>query len=142
MSATSTTETLKTRRPLGIYLVALLLLLLAAFNGLDAYLTYEGWPFLQFPRISDYFTRYTINGATIALAVFCIVGLMTRQRWAWYLTMIITGISLFISIWGHFNDAQKYGAMLLESLIVLYLNQRSVQDFFRKPEPNLVGQTK
>lgn len=140
MSATSSRDVLKTRRPLGIYLVALLLLLLAAFNGLDAYLTYEGWPFLQYPGISNLFLRYGINGVNIALAVFCIVGLLSRQRWAWYLTMMITGVALFISIWAHFNDTQKYGSMLLETLIVLYLNQRSVQDFFRKPEPGLVGQ--
>lgn len=140
MSAT-TTSIVSKRRPYGIYLVCLLLLLLGAFNGLDAYLTYEGWPYLQYPRITDLNVRYGINSAVIVVTVLCIVGLLARLRWAWFLTMFLIGVALFFSIWAHFNGTQKYLSMLLEALIVFYLNQRSVQDYFRKPEPELVGRT-
>lgn len=127
------------RRPPGLYIVCLLLVISIIYNVLDAYNVYEGLPSLQYPSLVNTNVRYGIDGFRSIVSVFCIVGLLSGRQWAWKLTMMLMGFQLFIGVWAYFLGRPPYANLVVNSLCVLYLNLRSVQDFFKKPEPSLVG---
>ena len=67
-----------------------------------------------------------------------VLGLLLQKRWGWIITMILTGFGLFFTIWSYFQDTPRYFPMLIYVIMVLYLNQRDVQQVFRErsdPEP-------
>jgi hypothetical protein len=125
------------RRPVGIYIVCLLLLLIALVNGWDVYQVVKGLPSFQYPALASRNLLFGVDSAKVIVAVFCIAGLLAGRQWAWHLTMILLGVGLLMNIWGYFSGRVPYVGMALQSLAVLYLNLRSVQDFFKRPEPEL-----
>lgn len=126
------------RRPPGLYMVCLLLTISVVYNALDAYSVFNGRPSLQYPSLVDTNFRYGIDAFRIILSALCIAGLLSGQRWAWHLTMLLMGFQLFIGVWAYFLGRPPYLSLLVNALSVLYLNLRSVQDFFKTPEPGLV----
>ncbi len=64
-------------------------------------------------------------------------GLWRLQRWAWFLLMMRLGVSMSIGLWLYIysQGAPDYLDMLLHVVMVLYLNQREVQQAFEhKPK--------
>ena len=114
------------RRPFGLFIIMglqatlaiLLTLALLGAQGLDPYLRI----FFQNPMFYTWFGWVFIG--SLALAV---LGLLFLKRWGWILTMILTGIGLYFTIWGYFQGTPNYIAMILDLVIVFYLNQRDVQ---------------
>lgn len=64
------------------------------------------------------------------LSVASIYGLWRMRRWGWFVTMLDLGISLGIGIYQYFYIAPSYVEMLLNVIMVFYLNQREVQSAF------------
>jgi uncharacterized membrane protein (DUF2068 family) len=74
----------------------------------------------------------TINVLIITLLVINIIGLVRLRRWAWLFTMILTGAGLLIGIVQYFHGVTRYFNLVTGVLIVFYLNQRSVQQRFKR----------
>ena len=59
------------------------------------------------------------------------IGIWTLRRWAWVALMIVVGMALGEGILRYFGREPRYLTMLLNVLIVFYLNQRSMQRLFK-----------
>jgi uncharacterized membrane protein (DUF2068 family) len=71
--------------------------------------------------------------AVVLEAIFSLVsvyGLWRLRRWAWYLIMLQLGLGMTTDLYNYYNEAPEYLSMLFNVLIVLYLNQREVQQAF------------
>jgi uncharacterized membrane protein (DUF2068 family) len=69
--------------------------------------------------------------------LLCAIGLWRRQRWAWFLTMLQVGVFMIEDLYGYFTGApeEEYAwSMLLNVIMVFYLNQREVQAIFTRKE--------
>ncbi|MDD1751874.1 MAG: DUF2127 domain-containing protein [Methanotrichaceae archaeon] len=70
------------------------------------------------------------------------VGFWRMQRWAWICGMILVGLNLAADLWGYFQGNRYWISMIINILIVFYLNQRDVQRAFsRKEEPEVTAWT-
>jgi hypothetical protein len=95
-------------------------------------------PVLRFLMRNQIFFTQIVGWVMVFLLVSAIIGLILLKRWAWTLTMILTGVGLTHTIWGYFQGSPEYVAMLVYILMVFYLNQREVQrafqhEFFTEP---------
>ena len=69
----------------------------------------------------------------VIVNLICAVGLWRRRRWAWFLTMLQLGVFMLSDLYSYFTgDAVETYAwsMLLNVIMVFYLNQREVQALF------------
>lgn len=76
---------------------------------------------------------------TLVINLLCAVGLWRRQRWAWFLTMLQLGFFMLEDLYTYFTGAssEEYAwSMLLNVLMVFYLNQREVQAVFMRKGSN------
>jgi uncharacterized membrane protein (DUF2068 family) len=120
----------KRQRPFGINAILVLLVLLVLNNAVDVVRAIMGLPPHTLPEVD----ALIIQGLNAAIAVFYVVlavGLWQMHDWAWYAAMIACGLSMFFTIWRHFNGGQPYVTMLLVVVIVFYLNQREVKATFK-----------
>lgn len=58
------------------------------------------------------------------------IGLWRLQRFAWVLIMIQTGLGMASDLWGYFHGYPSYTSMLINIIILFYLNQHEVQKAF------------
>ena len=139
------TSTPPPRRPFGLYaiiviqlLLALLSIVLLALAGLAIIMAYTateaGVTLADLDMsISDLVTLALIP----VVNLICAVGLWRRQRWAWFLTMLQLGVFMLSDLYSYFTGdppASYAWSMLLNVVMVFYLNQREVQALFmRKP---------
>jgi hypothetical protein len=72
--------------------------------------------------------------------VILVGGLVALQRWAWVGIMLIVGLGLAVGIWLYFDskvpgsgNEPRYANMLVNVIVVFYLNQRGVQAAFTGP---------
>jgi len=121
------------RRPFGLNIIIVLQLALAIFLIL-ALLGNQG--------ISSYLRLLVRNPifyswagwVLVGFLVLAVIGLLLLRRWGWILTMILTGIFLFLTIWSYFQGSPNFVAMVIDLVIVFYLNQRDVQAPFERHE--------
>lgn len=66
----------------------------------------------------------------ILVEAFIAIGLWRLQRFAWVLIMIQTGLGMASDLWGYFHGYPSYTSMLINIIILFYLNQREVQKAF------------
>ena len=71
----------------------------------------------------------TLHGTLLAITI---VGLLRLRRWAWLLTMILTGSTLLFRIVLYFQAAAPAFNLVFGVLVVFYLNQRNVQQRFKR----------
>jgi uncharacterized membrane protein (DUF2068 family) len=81
-------------------------------------------------KINNPVTMRIVFLAVILLEAFIIVGLWRMQRFAWVLIMVQVGLSMTFDLWGYFHGYPSYVSMLIDVIIVFYLNQREVQRAF------------
>jgi len=58
------------------------------------------------------------------------IGLWRLQRWAWMCLMIWQGLVMAMDIWGRFNGNPSHLTMIINVIIVFYINQREVKKAF------------
>lgn len=65
--------------------------------------------------------------------IWVVVGVWARRRWVWYWMMLLLAYSLANGLRGYFWGEPNYVNMVLNVLMVLYLNQDEVQSLFLQP---------
>ena len=121
----------KRQRPFGINAIIVLLVLLVLNNGVDVIRSIAGLPPHTFPEVNTLIIQ-ALNAAIAIFYAVLAVGLWQMRDWAWYAAMIASGLSMFFSIWRHFNGGQPYVTMFLVVVMVFYLNQREVKAAFQR----------
>jgi hypothetical protein len=130
---------------LGLHIFALVLSILREQFGIinevlsaigDLVLEQFGYGGIFDILIEDMITISIIDIVLIVALALVIAGLLTRQRWAWVMTMIIIGISLLIGILEYFQESPRYLNMLIGVIIVFYLNERNVRRVY---DPTVKG---
>ena len=126
------------KRPFGIYAIIVLLLLnisilflpgVAAFmEGIGVVLPGFGSLVADQQAMIPSLIIATVNLITVA-------GLLLLKRWAWVMSMVLAGISMAIGLVVYFEGRPLYVTMLLNVILVFYLNQRDVQATFTRRFP-------
>lgn len=144
------------RRPFGVYVLTLLMLLAILNASLEIIRVRTGlsgfWAgFDEFFRsrtglvamidhfIDDPTLIQIADGIVIAIWVAIIIGLWLLQRWAWLALMILTGVSLTFSLVRYFEGQPNYLGMLINVVIAFYLNDRSVQRAYARHKPEMTA---
>ncbi len=70
----------------------------------------------------------------LVATVLAIVGMLRHQRWGWTLAIVTTGLILALNLGWWFAGEPRYLGMAMNSIGVLYLNQRDVRIVFEEPE--------
>lgn len=130
------------KRPFGIYAIIVLLLLnisILFLPGVAAVMERLG---VVLPGTGTVlFEQQAIIPSSVigAVNLITVAGLLLLKRWAWVATMVLAGVSMAVGLVLYFEDRPLYITMLLNVILVLYLNQRDVQAIFerRRPEERL-----
>lgn len=134
-------EVIERKRPFGVWLVILSLAANLAINILDAALLAGGTDVLNLaPDEVARSWRFVFDLAAAVVVAVALLGLFLRAHWAWALTMILTGLSLFAGVWSYLSGGEPYINLLLGVLTVFYLNLRSVQNYFKEVDAGLAEQ--
>ncbi|MCB0117038.1 MAG: hypothetical protein KDD84_23220 [Caldilineaceae bacterium] len=87
-----------------------------------------------YPEILDTseLSRFEIGLAVLQAlwTLWVVIGVWTRRRWVWYWMMLLMAYSLANGLRGYFWGEPDYVTMVLNVLMVLYINQREVQQLF------------
>jgi len=129
----STREDRPRRRPFGLYVIVVLLILNAFSFFVDAvqFQSLSSQPFVEVESLE--LAAIRLIAATVLLVVA--VGLWLLRRSAWIATMLATGVGLAQAIVMYWQGFPDYSGMLINVLIVFYLNQRAVQRTFERRGP-------
>ena len=117
-------------RPFGVLAIVALQLLDVLILSLQIGVAWGGLPGVHLPSSIDPQLIVPINGLIITLLLITMVGLLRLRRWAWLLTMILTGLSLLLRLVAYLQGAAPALPLLVGVLTVFYLNQRTVQQRF------------
>jgi hypothetical protein len=142
-------EKIQFKRPFGIIAVIILEIGIALF-GLVFYalMLYMGRSDLIIAPIFNVFKSLydfqdwldVIRLLSTPILFIIAYGLWQYKRWAWVATMAYVGIGMGGQVWAHFFGKPDYLYMLIDVLIVFYLNQSDVQSIFAEV-PNNEGET-
>ena len=138
--------TAKKKRPFGVTVIVILqvvnlVLLIITVAFYDYWLVKLSVTFTQSTPlttqlITNVYSNIAVDILIIAYMIIVSYGFWHLNRWAWFLTMIQMGISLFINLWRYFNGTSNYLAMTILIVMVFYLNQREVQQAFEHTRKN------
>ena len=133
------TEKKQRRRPFGVYVIITLQL----FSIIAGVLVFTAEYFMfSYPELNIelelnfpmHGPQFWLNNAQLGiltvLSIISVIGLWRMQRWAWFLTMLELGFGMVVDISLYFNGGANYFDMLLNVLMVFYLNQKDVQRAF------------
>jgi len=121
----------KRQRPFGITAIIVLLVLLVLNNAVDVVRVIAGLAPYTLPDMGALVIQ-VLNAVIVIFYAILAVGLWQILDWAWYAAMIASGLSMFFTIWRHFNGGQPYVTMFLVVVMVFYLNQREVKAAFQR----------
>jgi hypothetical protein len=80
------------------------------------------------PMVLGEFALLALEGVADLVAA---IGLLLMRRWAWVLTMLLVGYRMATNLWLHFSSGGGDELeLVLDVVIVFYLNQRDVQRAF------------
>ena len=122
----------KRRRPFGVNAIIVLSTLQVLFSVAAVIVLHfdatTAIPYLANLSVERWLMVYLIGTSVVQVAI--VIGLWRLKRWGWFLVMLHTGVGMFLNIWAYFHAQPNYIAMLASVLIVLYMNQRDVQQAF------------
>ena len=130
------------KRPLGVLLLGMLILVVGLFLSLLAALLLVStivrstgnlppdWVILGEPRQVQDVLFLAAQFVLGVAAVVSGIGLLLIRTWAWLLASALLGCELIIQLSNYFQGRPAYGAMLFSALLVLYLNQRPIREVF------------
>jgi hypothetical protein len=130
-------EPTRRKRPAGLLVIAGLQFIMAVLLVLSLLGQEEIDPALRLLVRNPLFFNTTPGWLLVGMLLLAVLGLMLLRRWGWILTMVLTGLGLAFGIWSYFQGTPSYVPMLLQVVMVFYLNQHDVQQPFRragKPE--------
>lgn len=140
MSEATTAPARAPRRPFGLNAIIVIQLLLVLFSasllalaGLVVWLSYTNADESLLIKLDLSFDELVTLALMFVVNLVCAVGLWQRRRWAWLLTMLQLGLFMLSDLRSYFGGAapEAYAwSMLLNVLMVFYLNQREVQAIF------------
>ncbi len=125
-------QPLSRTRPFGVYAIMLLQLVDVAYLCIQTIAVWRRFPSLLVPSSGDPRAITAVNLIIVTFLVVNILGLYRLQRWAWLLTMMLTGISLLLRIVHYVQGTGPAFSLVAGMLTVFYLNQRTVQQRFRR----------
>lgn len=111
-------------RPFGVTCLAIL-------DFISAGLIVAFWLWAQIEGMS-FFSSGIVALVTL-LAIALGVGMWTCQWWAWFLTLMVCGLSIAGILWESFQEpitGMTLLSVIFEFLIILYLSQPSVRAVF------------
>ena len=124
------------RRPFGLYVIIVLLILqallgvfVAAFLGLGLAVGVEDLSTLV---AADIWSIVETLGIMLVGTVV-IVGLWRYRLWAWYGVLLLLAYWMATDTLAYFRGAPEYFSMVLNVALVLYLNQLEVKELFETP---------
>lgn len=121
------------KRPFGVTVIIIVQLMSLVMLALDLFVFDTDYMIsILFPNFKETMTASTIVILFIAVQLITIIGLWRLKRWAWFLLMIQLGLSMAASLWAYLQGANSYIYMLLNVIMVFYLNQRDVQRAFER----------
>jgi hypothetical protein len=120
----------KQSRPLGLYVLLILQLVVAVLLALYLMGLEEVLPFLRMMVRNPLFSLLAPGWLMVGMLLLAVLGMLLQKRWGWVLSMIVTGLGLAFAIWSYFQGTANYLPMLIDVVIVFYLNQRDVQKYF------------
>jgi hypothetical protein len=125
------------KRPFGVSVIIFMLVLYVLFFGIALFSLYQ-LPFGEFTLDITETDNPTIARAFFILIIsiesLIIVGLWHLRRWAWVLIMVQVGLSMLSDFGGYIYGDYSFLSMIINVIIVFYLNQREVQRAFSGQE--------
>lgn len=123
---------MKRRWPVGLVIIIALQLILAVLEALFLLGWRQSLLGLRLLVKNPIFYTEGFGWVLVAVLLLAVLGLLLQKRWGWIITMILTGIGLFYTIWSYSQGEPRYFPMVIYVIIALYLNQRDVQQPFRQ----------
>ena len=120
----------KVKRPFGIYAIIVLQLLNVVANFFDFVRLQLVMTTFALPNVNDMRVIGLVNILIVALLLFVVWGLWRLKYWAWFSTMVLAGIALIFGIWQYWHGGTPYVDLLINVLIVFYLNQHDLRQLF------------
>ena len=131
-------------RPVGIYIVVALLLL-RVLQLIGSLLQGSAFEVVDWLGTVSFIPPYPV-GTPVGLAVrimvaiflvatlIAIVGMLRHEHWGWTMAIVTTGLILALNLGWWLSGEPRYLGMAINSIGVLYLNQRDVRIIFEEPE--------
>jgi hypothetical protein len=122
------------KRPFGVSAIVLLIVAYALFMAAVFYLSLSSQDSsiaAQLGHILNSTQIRVVLVTEISILLVIAIGLWRLQRWAWILLMIWVGIQLFSDLLDYFYSHHLHAiSMLINVIIVFYLNQKEVKKIF------------
>jgi hypothetical protein len=141
MEGSSPTTVAVRRRPFGIVVLSVILIVLAAMSASALLGLREAIPGSGNAALLEQFGDLApVFGVIALMGVVPAVGLWLLRRWAWYWAVIWTGVALAYQILLFFAGYPNYTYMTIYVVAAFYLNQREVKRIFetRRERPPVV----
>ncbi len=131
-------------RPVGIYIVVALLVL-RALQLIGSLLQGSSLEVVDWLGTVSFIPPYPAGTPVglvvrIVVAIFlvatlvAIVGMLRHEHWGWTMAIVTTGLILALNLGWWLGGEPRYLGMAINSIGVLYLNQRDVRIVFEEPE--------
>ena len=89
-------------------------------------------PIPEFPLDTpEYFIAFVMLIGLLVASVFSVIGLIRRRTWGWTLSIVTAGLILALNIGWWAGGEPRYLSMAMNTILVLYLNQRDVRVVFK-----------
>jgi uncharacterized membrane protein (DUF2068 family) len=69
-------------------------------------------------------------GVMLVVSLLCVWGLWRRHEWGWTLSIVTAGTILALNLGWWAGGEPHYLSMLINSIVVFYLNQRDLRVAF------------
>ena len=137
-------------RPVGIYIVVALLGL-RALQLIGSLLQGSSLDVVDWLGTVSFIPPYPAGTPVglvvrIVVAIFlvatlaAIVGMLRHEHWGWTMAIVTTGLILALNLGWWIGGEPRYLGMAINSIGVLYLNQRDVRIIFEEPEEPEAGE--
>src|SRR5215813_835106 len=132
------------KRPFGVTLLGMLLLLQGLFLTLEVAFALlpsmiagvaVALPLGLAHQSAELTGKEVLSGATHGIiGLFSLatgIGMLRLRAWAWFVAMVLQGVTLATLLSDYFLGRENPVNMLLAAVIVFYLNMRSVRQIFQ-----------
>jgi hypothetical protein len=121
------------KRPFGVSVIIFMILVYLLVLILVVFAVFEMGDEIVSLWLLDYFSPELTIVVLLMVILFLLVvslGLWRLQRWAWMLLMIWMGLAMAMDILGRINGDPSHLTMMINVIIVFYINQREVKKAF------------